>query len=235
MAWFKFGNGEKLMNEIFGKHGLMFINAYCHGPETSGWFRTEIKSTDELNGLKMRFFGLGAKVMQKFGVSTQLLAGGDIYPALERGVIDATEFSMPVMDIKYGFYQIAKNNYFPGWHQQTSCGGILIAKKLYDELPNYYKQMIQTAAWAVMAETFAESEAVNPNAMQEMQKKHGVKVRRWSDADLAKFEQGWLDVIKEDSAMDPDFKKVADDYLAFRENYRIWGSAQALNSTYLKK
>ncbi|MEZ5843072.1 MAG: TRAP transporter substrate-binding protein [Hyphomicrobiaceae bacterium] len=235
VAWKRFGNGDKLQNELFGRHGLKFIDAYCHGPETSGWFRNEIKSTDELKGLKMRFFGLGAQVMQKFGVSTQLLAGGDIYPALERGVIDATEFSMPVMDIKYGFYQIAKNNYFPGWHQQTSCGGVLISQKLYDSLPNYYKAMIQTAAWGVMLETFAESEAVNPEAMLEMQKKHGVKVHRWSDADLAKFEQGWLDVIKEQSAKDADFKKVADDYLAFREKYRIWGSAQSLNSTYLKK
>ncbi len=235
VAWKRFGNGDKLQNELFGRHGIMFIDAYCHGAETSGWFRNEVKSTADLKGMKMRFFGLGAQVMQKFGVSTQLLAAGDIYPALERGVIDATEFSMPVMDIKLGFHQIAKNNYFPGWHQQTSCGGVLMSKKVYDELPKYYQSMIQTAAWAVMLETFAESEATNPAAMLEMQQKHGVKVRRWSDEDLGRFEQGWLDLVKEESAKDADFKKVADDYLAFREKYRIWGSAQALKSTYLAK
>ena len=74
----------------------------------------------------MRFFGLGAKVMQKFGVSTQQLAGGDIYPALELGTIDATEFSMPAIDRSYGFYQIAKHNYFPGWHQQSTANEILV-------------------------------------------------------------------------------------------------------------
>ena len=78
----------------------------------------------------MRFFGLGAHVMQKLGVSTQLLAGADIYPALEKGVIDATEFSMPIMDIKLGFHQIAKNNYFPGWHQQVSCSEILMNRRV---------------------------------------------------------------------------------------------------------
>ena len=98
------------------------------GPETSGWFRHEITSLDQLKGMKMRFFGLGAQVMQKMGVSTQLLAAADIYPALERGVIDATEFSMPDMDIKLGFYQVAKYNYYPGWHQPASVGELLMNK-----------------------------------------------------------------------------------------------------------
>ena len=101
----------------------------------------------------MRFFGLGAKVMQKLGVSTQLLAGADIYPALERGVIEATEFSMPTIDIKLGFYQIAKNNYYPGWHQQVSCSEILMNKKAYDALPESYKAMIEIAAGESVAHT----------------------------------------------------------------------------------
>jgi TRAP-type mannitol/chloroaromatic compound transport system substrate-binding protein len=119
-AWKIFGNGNKLRDEIYSKHDLIAFDGFAIGPETSGWFRREIKSLDQLKGLKMRFFGLGAKVMQKLGVSTQLLAPADIFPALERGVIDATEFSMPAMDIKLGFHQVAKFNYFPGWHQQVS-------------------------------------------------------------------------------------------------------------------
>ncbi|HEY7548696.1 MAG TPA: hypothetical protein VH913_04165 [Hyphomicrobiaceae bacterium] len=104
-----------------------------------------MKSLDELKGLKMRFFGLGAQVMAKLGVSVQLLAAADIYPALERGVIDATEFSMPKMDINLGFHQIAKFNYFPGWHQQVSCGHLLMNKKAWDALPDQYKAMIEVA------------------------------------------------------------------------------------------
>ena len=128
LAWKWFGGGNKLRDEIYAKHNLVAFDCFCIGPETSGWFRKEVKSLDELKGLKMRFFGLGAQVMQKLGVSTQLLAAADIYPALERGVIDATEFSMPKMDMNLGFHQVAKFNYFPGWHQQVSCSEFLMNK-----------------------------------------------------------------------------------------------------------
>ena len=232
MAWQWFGNGNKLRNEIYEKHNLIAMDAFCHGPETSGWFRKEIGSIDELKGVKMRFFGLGARVMQKMGVSTQLLAGPDIYPALERGVIDATEFSMPMMDIKLGFYQIAKFNYFPGWHQQTSCAELLMNKKTFDELPNEYKAMLTIGSRAQVAYNYAESEASQFPQMAIMRDKHGVKIKRWNDEDLAKLEKAWLEVLAEDSAKDPLFKKVADDYLAFRKNYNIWGAAQSLKPTY---
>jgi TRAP-type mannitol/chloroaromatic compound transport system substrate-binding protein len=145
LAWKWFGGGNKLREEIYAKHDLYAVDCFCIGPETSGWFRNEIKSVDDLKGLKMRFFGLGAQVMQKLGVSTQLLAAADIYQALERGVIDATEFSMPMMDIKLGFHQIAKYNYFPGWHQQVSCSEFLMNKKAWDALPDHYEAMVEVA------------------------------------------------------------------------------------------
>jgi len=99
LAWFYFGGGEELMDEIYAKHGLKSVQCGIIAPEASGWFRKEINTLDDLKGLKMRFYGLGAKVMEKLGVSTQLTAGGDIFRALERGSIDATEFSMPVIDL----------------------------------------------------------------------------------------------------------------------------------------
>lgn len=233
-AWKRFGNGDKLRDELYKPYGVIAFDMLCISPETSGWFRKEIPNVEAMKGMKMRFFGLGALVMQKLGVSTQLLAGADIYPALEKGVIDATEFSMPITDIKYGFYQIAKFNYFPGWHQQTSCSEILMNRKEYQGLPKGYQKLIQVAAGDQVTQTFAETEATNPPALAEMQKKYGVTVKRWPDSELAKFEQAWLDVLKEESAADPKFKKVADDYLAFRKQYKIWGDAQALASTYLE-
>ena len=235
LAWKWFGNGNKLRDEIYQKHGLIAFDCFCIGPETSGWFKREIGSIDELKGLKMRFFGLGAKVMQKLGVSTQLLAGADIYPALERGVIEATEFSMPMMDIKLGFHQIAKYNYFPGWHQQVSCSEFLVNRKTFDALPANYKRMIQVAANAQVSVTYAETEAMQFDQMAVMRDKHEVKIKRWSDDDLAKLERAWLDVIKEESAADPFFKKVADDYLGFRKKYAIWGEAQAMKPSYLNQ
>ena len=233
LAWKIFGNGNKLRQEIYDKHDLIAIDCFAIGPETSGWFRKEVKSIEELKGLKMRFFGLGAQVMQKLGVSTQLLAAADIYPALERGVIDATEFSMPMMDIKLGFHQVAKFNYFPGWHQQVSCSEFLMNKKAWDALPEQYKAMIEVAGRAQVAYTYAETEAMQFDAMAEMRDKHKVQIKRWSDSDLAAFEKAWLEVIAEESAKDPTFKKVADHYLDFRKKYAIWGEAQVMKPTYV--
>jgi TRAP-type mannitol/chloroaromatic compound transport system substrate-binding protein len=235
LAWKWYGGGNKLRDEIYEKHDLIAIDCFCIGPETSGWFRNEIKSVEDLKGLKMRFFGRGAQVMQKLGVSTQLLAAADIYQALERGVIDATEFSMPTMDIKLGFHQVAKFNYFPGWHQLVSCSEFLMNKKAWDALPDHYKAMIEVAGNAQVSVTYAETEAMQFDAMAEMQEKHKVQIKRWSDQDLAALEKAWLEVINDESAKDPVFKKVADHYLAFRKKYTIWGDAQVVKPTYLGK
>ncbi|OFX00374.1 MAG: C4-dicarboxylate ABC transporter [Alphaproteobacteria bacterium RIFCSPHIGHO2_12_FULL_66_14] len=235
LAWKWFGGGNKLRDEIYAKHGLKAFDCFCIGPETSGWFRREIKDAEDMKGIKMRFFGLGARVMQKLGVSTQLLAAADIFPSLERGVIDATEFSMPMMDMQMGFHQIAKYNYFPGWHQQSSCSEFLMNAKAFDALPDAYKAMIEVSAKAQVIYTFAETEAMQFPLMAEMTSKHGVKIMRWSDKDLATYEKVWLEVIAEDSAKDPLFKKVADSYLDFRKRYAVWGGAQFMKPTYLDK
>jgi TRAP-type mannitol/chloroaromatic compound transport system substrate-binding protein len=234
LAWKWHGGGNKMRDEIYAQHGLKAVDCFCIGPETSGWFRREVKDADDMKGLKMRFFGLGARVMQKLGVSTQLLAAADIFQALERGVIDATEFSMPTMDMQLGFHQIAKFNYFPGWHQQTSCSEFLMNAKAFDALPAHYKAMIEVAAQAQVIYTYAETEAMQFPVMAEMQSKYGVQVRRWSDKDLAAYEKAWLEVIAEDSAKDPLFKKIADHYLEFRKNYAVWGESQVMKPTYLK-
>jgi TRAP-type mannitol/chloroaromatic compound transport system substrate-binding protein len=231
-AWKVFHGGDELKNELYGKHGLYSIDVFAIGPETSGWFREEIASLDQLNGLKMRFFGLGALVMQKMGVSTQLLAAADIYPALERGVIDATEFSMPTIDIDLGFYQIAKNNYYPGWHQQVSVSELLMNKAAWEALPDNYQAMIELAAGESIHWTYAQTEAMNPKAMNEMKSKYGVTNRRWTDEELAAFEKAWNEVVQEQSAADPDFKKIADSFYAWRKEYKPWADAQALKNTY---
>jgi len=234
LAWKWFGGGNKMRDEVYEKHGMVARDCFCIGPETSGWFRKEIKSVEELKGLKMRFFGLGAQVMTKLGVSTQLLAAADIYPALERGVIDATEFSMPAMDVKLGFHQIAKFNYFPGWHQQVSCSHVLMNKAAWDALPDSYRAMIEVAGQAQVAFTYAETEASQFDVMAEMRDKHKVQVKRWTDPDLAALEKAWLEVLTEESAKDPLFKKVADHYLDFRKRYAIWGESQLMKPTYQK-
>jgi TRAP-type mannitol/chloroaromatic compound transport system substrate-binding protein len=231
-AWKIYGGGNELQKEIYDRHGLTKFDCGATGPETSGWFRERVGSLADLKGLKMRFFGLGAQVVQKLGVSTQLLAGADIYPALERGVIDATEFSMPTIDIDLGFYQIAKNNYYPGWHQQTSVSELLMNKAAWEALPDHYQAMIELGAGESIHYTYAETEALNPAAMNKMLEEYSVTNRRWTDEQLAAFEKAWFAVLEEESADDPIFKRVADSYLAWRTEYKTWGDAQALKATY---
>jgi len=234
LAWKRHGGGNAIRDAKYAEFGLVAVDNFCIGPETSGWFKKPVMNLDELKGMKMRFFGLGARVMQKMGVSTQLLAGADIYPALEKGVIDATEFSMPDIDQNLGFYQIAKNNYYPGWHQQVSCSELLMNRDAFNKLPDNFKAMIEIAAGESIMATYADTEAKNPAAMNNMLSKYGVTNRRWDDATLATFEAAWNEVVKEESAKDPFFKEIAESFYSFREEYRGWGEAQSLKSTYLK-
>ena len=120
------------MQELYAKYNIHSVICHLIPPEASGWFRKEINTLADLKGLKMRFFGLGANVMQNLGVSTQLLQAGEIFQALQLGTIDATEFSMPVMDLSLGFHQVAKFYYFPGWHQQATFGDLIINKAKWD-------------------------------------------------------------------------------------------------------
>ena len=234
-AWMIYGGGKDLQNEIYARSDLYSMDCNMIGPETSGWFKKPVESLDQLKGLKMRFFGLGAQVMQKMGVSTQLLAGADIYPALERGVIDATEFSMPNMDIDLGFYQVAKYNYYPGWHQQSSIGELLMNKAAWEALDDQNKAILEASCGWNIYVNYAETEAKNPAAMNKMQQQYGVTNVRWTDEELAAFEKAWNEVLQEQSAQDQDFKKIADSYLAFRKLYNTWGDAQALKPTYLSQ
>ena len=157
LAWMRVGGGEQLMQELARKYNVEPILCGTIAPEASGWFRKEIKSVDDLKGLKMRFFGLGAVVMQKLGVSTQILQAGEIFQALQLGTIDATEFSMPVMDLSLGFHQVAKHYYFPGWHQMATFLHLLVSKKKWDELSDSQKEIIKTACDSTMLQNYSRA------------------------------------------------------------------------------
>ncbi len=221
LAWLKYGGGDDIYNEIYDKHGMKGLHCSLIAPESSGWFREPITSVNQFRGLKMRFFGLGALVMNKMGASTQLLAGADIYPALERGVIQATEFSMPSIDLDLGFYQIAKHNYFPGWHQQASVGELLIAGKNWKALDDQQKAILEAGCGDSITWSFTRSEGMQFKAMIELQKK-GVTLYRWPDSVLAALKTKWDEVVQEESAKDPLFKRIYENYSAFRKDYAIW-------------
>ena len=222
IAWIQNGGGLQLSREMFAKHGVHNIPCAIIPPEASGWFRKEIKTVQDMKGLKMRFFGLGAKVMAKMGVSTQLLAPGDIFQALQLGTIDATEFSLPSMDQKFGFYQVAKFYYFPGWHQQATFLELYVNQKKWDALSDPHKAIIEQACGSLISDVVAEGEATQFKAMREMQEKNGVQIKAWSPEIMAALQKSWNEVVAEESASNPNFKKVWDSYSKFRADYAIW-------------
>ena len=225
------GGGIDIASELYAKDNIKYFYCGMIPPETSGWFREEITSLEQLKGLKMRFFGVGAKVMQKFGVATQQLAGGDIYPALELGTIDATEFSMPAIDRTLGFYQIAKYNYFPGWHQQSTTNEILVNMDAWNELDDAQKAMFQTACEANFMHELAEGESLQAPAMI-ANEKDGVIMKTWPDEVIKQLKVAWEEVLQEEIAANPDVKKLWDSYTAFHETYKVWGERGYLKSSY---
>jgi TRAP-type mannitol/chloroaromatic compound transport system substrate-binding protein len=221
MAWMYRGGGLQMARAMFHESGVHNIPCIIIPPEASGWFRKEIKSTADLKGLRMRFFGLGAKVMQKLGVETQQLPPGEILAAMKSGAIDAAEFSLPAMDQPLKFHTVAKYYYFPGWHQQATFFDLYINKPMWDALPARHRALIETACGETMRDTIAAGEAAQWKAMKEMQAE-GVQLKRWPPEILVAFENAWNQVVAEESEKNPNFKRVYESYAAFRDNYSIW-------------
>lgn len=233
MAWLYYGNGMNLYQEMYDQAGfnVKVIPCAVIAPETSGWFANEINSPDDLKGLKMRFFGLGGKVMQKLGVATSLLPGGEIFPALEKGAIDATEFSMPAIDARLGFHKLVKFNYFPGWHQQATVFELLINKDVWNDASEQHQAIIANACKASMADSFAEGEAIQAAALIDNVENNGVTMVQWSDEMLEVFRATWSEVAAEEAANDEFFAKVLSDMNAFRSDYDVWKSNAFLPRT----
>ena len=221
LGWIHFGGGKEIYDREYNKHGVQGFQCGLVVAESSGWFREEITSLEQLKGLKMRFFGLGARVMEKFGVSTQLLASGDIYPALELGTIDAAEFSFPTLDRKLGFYEIAKHNYFPGWHQQASLVELIINLEKYQALPRSYQKMLEIACGEANLWMMAKGDSTQGPAIV-FHKSQGVQVHKWTDEQIEAFAQAWEEVAEEAARDDPLFREVYASYKSFRESYAVW-------------
>ena len=198
-------------------------------PEASGWFREEITSLDQFRGMKIRFFGLGGKVMQKIGASVQLLAPGDIFPALERGVLDATEFSMPNTDARFGFDKIAKHYYFPGWHQQASFGEFIINMARWNELGETDQRIVQLACKSNIVRAITMGEAAQPPTLAKF-RADGVQIHYWSEDVLRELQRLSAEVMAEEAAKDPFFAKAWESVQAFRRDYKEWARLSRLPS-----
>jgi TRAP-type mannitol/chloroaromatic compound transport system substrate-binding protein len=159
--------------------------------------------------------------MEKLGVATQQLPPGEILQALQLGTIDATEFSLPAIDQRLGFHQVAKFYYFPGWHQQATFFDLYVNKKKWDALSDQHKTIIELACGDMIRDGIAQGEAQQWKAIREMQAQ-GVQVKKWPPEILAAYEKAWNEVVAEEQAKSPTFKKAWESFSEFRKNYAVW-------------
>ena len=225
LAWFYEGNGMELYQQMYDDAGFnvkVLILAMLP-PETSGWFANEIKTVEDLNGLKMRFFGLGGSVLEKLGVSVSSdISSPEIYPAIEKKILDATEYSMPVIDESLQLYKLVKYNYYPGWHQQTTALELIINKDVWNSLSPAQQAVIEISCRDGVTFSAARGDGAQSAVMRRNVEEHGVINAQWPPELMAAFKEKWGEVVEEQSAADPFFKTVWDDLQEFRKEYQQW-------------
>jgi len=220
-AWFYEGDGQTLIDEFGAKFNTKCLLMGNTGAQMGGWFKKEINTVDDLKGLKMRIGGWAGKTLGKLGVVAQQIAGGDIYPALEKGTIDATEWVGPYDDEKLGFYKIVKYYYYPGWWEGGTTNHLLINLPKWNELPKSYKAIVSAAAGFANIEETARYDARNPQALKRLVA-NGVQLRPFSTAIMEACLRASNEVNAETSAANPSYKKVWDSIAAFRRDEYLW-------------
>ena len=220
-AWYYEGEGLKLMNDFAKKSNVHCLVGGNTGAQMGGWFRKEIKTVDDLKGLKFRIGGWAGKTLQKLGVVPQQLAGGDIYPALEKGTIDAAEWVGPYDDEKLGFHKVAPYYYYPGWWEGGTANHFMINLDKWNELPKGYQAIMTAAAALCNVEQQGRYDARNPAALKRLVAA-GTQLRPFSQAIMEACLKASNEVNVEASASSPDYKKVWESIHAFRNEEYFW-------------
>jgi TRAP-type mannitol/chloroaromatic compound transport system substrate-binding protein len=232
-AWFYDGDGMKLMNEFGKKFNVYSLAAGNTGCQMGGWFRKEIKELADFNGLKFRIGGFAGLTIQKLGGVPQQIAGGDIYPALERGTIDAAEWVGPYDDEKLGFSKVAKYYYYPGWWEGSTANHLMINLAKWNELPKHYQSILAGAAAYANTEELAKYDARNPGALRKLIA-GGTELRAFSQPIMEACLKASNEVNAETAATNADFKKVLESMQAFRnEEYFWWQVAEYSYDTFM--
>ncbi len=220
-AWFQDHGGQDMLNEFGKKYKTYAIAGGNTGTQMGGWFRKEINTVDDLNGLKFRIGGWAGKTLAKLGTVPQQIAGGDIYPALEKGTIDATEWVGPYDDEKLGFFKIAKYYYYPGWWEGGTALHFFINSDKWDALPKAYKSLLTIACGYANMDVQARYDARNPQAIKRLVAA-GTQLRPFSQAIMEACLKASNEVNAETSAVNPDFKKILDSQTEFRNDGNLW-------------
>jgi TRAP-type mannitol/chloroaromatic compound transport system substrate-binding protein len=226
-AWIYYGNGQKLLDEFYSNYNIVSFPGGNTGVQMGGWFRKEIKSLKDVKGVKMRIAGLGGTVFSALGMVTQQIPGSDIYPALEKGTIDAAEWVGPYDDEKLGFHKVAKNYYFPGWWEPGPGIHFFVNKDAWAKLPKEYQEAFQAAAFEANVTMMAEYDHKNPAALMRLLQ-NGVKLKKYSNEILEGAYKAAVQLYADESAKNAAFKKIYDDYLKYQKVTNQWFSVAEL-------
>ena len=232
-AWLQFGGGNQLWEEVYRPLNVMPFAAGCSGVQMTGWFKKEIKSLADLKGLKMRIPGLAGRIYAAQGVEVRQLPGGEIFPALERGVIDAAEFVGPFLDARLGLQNAAKNYYASGWHEPSTVSEIVMQRKIWDALPPDLKEIVRAAADATNQEGLFLLEARNADALDQLVNRDKVAVRQLPDDVVSALRKTTTDVLNEAAAKDAMTKRVHDSFFTFKRKHDRW--SEISDETFLAK
>jgi TRAP-type mannitol/chloroaromatic compound transport system substrate-binding protein len=222
-AWYMFGDGKKLLDEIHDGIGVVSIPMGNTGGQTFGWFRKEIKSPADFSGVKMRVAGFGGRVLAKLGVIPQQIAGGDIYPALEKGTIDAAEWVGPYDDEKLGFHKVAKYMHIPGVLELCANTSLYVNKAAWASLPASHQSMLRAACTYALMEMLASYDAKNAKALARVVAQ-GAQLVVLTPETLRALRTALEQVLDEEAAKSEQFKKVLENWRAFRSEQHRWFS-----------
>ena len=217
-AWVNRGGGLELWREIYEPFNIYPIPAGNTGTQMFGWFNKEINSLEDVKGLKMRIPGIGGEVLKEAGGIPVTLPGGELFTALQTGVIDATEWVGPYNDLTFGFHQAAKYYYYPGWHEPGPMLELLINMDAWNSLPKHLQVIIETATKAVNQDTLDEYLARNNQALTELIEVHGVELRKLPDDVIEEFRVISNEILSDLAKEDYVIGKVYDSYIEFKNN-----------------
>jgi len=220
-AWMYHGGGMALMREFFKDYNIINFPAGNTGAQMGGWFRKEIKTVVDLKGLKMRVGGTGGLPLVKLGVVPQQIPGGDIYPALEKGTIDAAEWVGPYDDEKLGFHKVAKNYYYPGWWEGGPELDLFVNIKAWEALPKDYQSILEGACYEANVDMVAKYDALNPAALKRLIA-GGVKLQPFPNDIMVACYKATQEVYDEIATKNAKFKKVYEPWKKFREDQVQW-------------
>ena len=225
-AWLLEGGGGEVLDDLFDEFDVLSIPSGNTGAQMGGWFKREIGGPEDLKGLKMRIPGMGGQVMSRLGVSVQVIAGGEIYTALERGAIDATEWVGPADDEKLGFHKVAKHYYYPGWWEPGASLSLYVNRPAWAKLPVSYQAAFRAAALAAGATMQQRYDALNPPALERILAT-GVQMRPFADELLRAARDASLALLDQHAGSDARFRKVYEHWKLFRDaSFRWFGTSE---------